>query len=134
MLTGLKREHAETRDRVRFPGDPGERIGPAHALHARGGAVLDGRVGAALHDGRIGAALHGRALLDGVRELVGDELAPGRRVGLVLPLAEDDVVPHGVCMGRHVGAALGGGVARMHAHVAEVGVEARLHEVAHGRG
>ena len=81
---------------------------------------------------RRGCSVHGtRALLDDVRQLVGQRPLVGRRARR-LPVAQDDLVPDGVGVGVHRLRRRGGGASGVDANIREVRAEARLHALARG--
>ena len=99
-------------------------------LHLRRDALGDVDRGAALDD----VALRRGALLDGVRQLVRDQLLAAGALRLELVAAEEDVAADVNALALSRGALLRGRVAGVDADVAEVGAEARLHLPAHAGG
>ena len=83
---------------------------------------------------RSAQAPHDRPLLDGVRQLVRDQLASGRRLGREPVPPEEDVVAGGERLRRHLAAERRGIGIRVDAHVREARAEAWLHEAAHRCG
>ncbi len=71
------------------------------------------------------------ALLDGVSQLMGEKVLPIARARLILVAREEDVV----LVGEGARGKLVAQARRFHvlmdAHIAEIGVEARLHVAAH---
>ncbi len=113
--------------------EAGDGVGPF-------GKFIEGVLNAkTLHRGRrstradLRAPLDGLALLDGVGQFVSQQLLAAAGTRLVLVAGEEDVVLVGKGpRAEPVVQACGFGIA-MDPHVAEVGIEARFHMVAHVR-
>ena len=86
---------------------------------------------AALRDSCIDLSLDHRLLLDGVRQLVSDQLLSTRALGLELVFAEKDVFADSEGAGAETRALLRGGMIGVNANVGEVCAEPRLHVSAH---
>ena len=80
--------------------------------------------------GLCGLRLQCGALLDGVGQLVGDQLAATRALRLKLIPTKEDVLTDRERVRVEIGALLRSGLAGMNADVAEVRAEARFHLVA----
>ena len=114
-------QHPEAGDQISLVGEIIERVAEAEALHRwRGRRRADLR-----------AALHGVALLDGVRQFVGQQLLALAATGLVLVTREKDVILVGECARAELVVETGGLGVVMHADVAEIGAETRFHVAAH---
>ena len=113
-------QHAEAWDVVGFVGKIIQCILQAEALHRGRGS--GGRY--------LRAALHGMALLDGVRQLMRQELFALACAGLVLVAREKDVVLISKCARAELIAQAGGAGIVVDAHIAKIGPEARLHVTA----
>jgi hypothetical protein len=129
-----QRQHPEAGDVVRLVGEVVERVPNTEPLDGgwRAGRGHRRRLRSALHFGRtLLGALDGGALLDRVRELVGQQVSALGGARLVLVAREEDVVAVGERPGAEVVAQAGGALVGMDADVAQIRVQPRLHEPAH---
>ena len=128
ILIGLiaehDREHPEAGDDVGLVGEVVQRVADTEALDARRGALR--------HRG-VGAALDHCALLDGMRQFMGDQFAAVRTLRLKLVPSEGHMLAYRKGVRIEAGALLRRGLTSVNPHIAEAGAETRLHEAAHAR-
>src|SRR5262249_16593692 len=111
-------QQPKSRQIVGLVGDPIERIADSKALHLRRSAEGDSRVNVALDYG---------LLLNGMRQLVGDQFSSALAVGLELVLSKENMLPDRECVSIEVCALERGGFAGVNADVAKIRTEPGLH-------
>ncbi|ESQ14658.1 MAG: hypothetical protein N838_00410 [Thiohalocapsa sp. PB-PSB1] len=70
------------------------------------------------------------ALLDGMRQFVGEKVASGTGLRLILPTSEEDMRPLRKSAGVHLSGNLGGFGIVMNPYLTEIGAETRLEVLA----
>src|SRR5688572_7913942 len=94
--------------------------------------MLQGRISRGVYREVVGATLEA-ALLDGMGQFVGDEVAAAVGIRLVFAGSEGDVVARGVGVGVDGAGGVAGLRVGMDSHLAEIMAEAGLHEITRAR-